>query len=129
MSVSLWRSGVRVGLVSSVINSLIYIGAALVGVFPSIIKLDVTQPGLTVFAVILVSMVASFGAIAVWKLVARLREQPFRFYAWIAGVVLVLSFVAPYAMPGTTTAQAWVQNLLHVVVAAVVYWELQRLRR
>jgi hypothetical protein len=125
-SVSLWRTGLRVGLVSSLVNSVIYIGAALAGVFPTIIKLDPTEPGVTVFAVILVSMVASFAAMGVWKLVTRWTERPFPVYAGLAGIVLLLSFAAPYAVPGTTAAQAWVQNLLHVVVAAAALWELRR---
>ncbi|TVP51073.1 MAG: hypothetical protein EA350_00295 [Gemmatimonadales bacterium] len=127
-SPSLWRTGLRVGIISSVINSVIYIGAALAGVFPTIIKLDPTEPGMTVFAVILVSMVASFAAMGVWKLVTRWAERPFPVYAWLAGILLLLSFAAPYAVPGTTSAQAWVQNLLHVVVAAAVLWELRMFR-
>jgi hypothetical protein len=126
---SLWRSMLRVGLVSSAVNAAIYVGAALAGVFPHIMKMDPTEPGLTVLAVVLVSMVATLAAMGVWALVARRAERPVRSYARIAGVVLVLSFAAPYAVPGTTAAQAWVQNLLHVVVAAAVLWEVRRLGR
>lgn len=127
-SASLWRMGLRAGLVSSVVNSAIYVGAALAGVFPTIIKLDPTEPGMTVFAVILVSMVASFAAMGVWKLITRWARKPFPVYAWLAGIVLLLSFAAPYAVPGTTAAQAWVQNVLHVVVAAAVLRELRKTR-
>lgn len=127
-SVSVWRTGLRAGLVSSLVNSLIYIGAALANVFPTIIKLDPTEPGLTVFAVIFVSMVTSFAAMGVWKLVTRWTERPFTVYAWLAAIVLLVSFAAPYAISGTTAAQAWVQNLLHVVVAAAVLWELRKFR-
>jgi hypothetical protein len=64
-----------------------------------------------------------------WKLVERLTERPLRPFLWLAGVVLVLSFAAPYAVPGTTAAQALVQNILHVVVAAAVVWEVWRISR
>jgi hypothetical protein len=40
----------------------------------------------------------------------------------------LLSFVAPYAVPGTTGTQAFVQNVLHVVVAAAVVLEVWRAR-
>jgi hypothetical protein len=126
---SLWRQGLRAGLVSSVVNSGIYIGAALVGIFPHIMKIDPGEPGMTVLAVVLVSMVASFAGMAAWKLVERFTDRPLRPYLWLAGIVLVLSFAAPYAVPGTTGAQTFVQNILHVVVAAAVVWQVWRISR
>jgi len=126
---SIWRPGLRAGLISSVVNSVIYIGAALAGVFPYIMKIDPTEPGMTVFAVVLVSMVAAMAGLGAWKLMERSTDRPFRSYLWLAGVVLVLSFAAPYVVPGTTSAQAFVQNVLHVVVAAAVLWEVRKLAR
>jgi uncharacterized membrane protein len=111
------------------VNSAIYIGAALAGVFPYIMKIDPAEPGMTVLAVVLVSMAASFAGMGAWKLVGRFTDRPLRVYLWVAGIVLVLSFAAPYAVPGTTGAQAFVQNVLHVVVAAAVVWEVWRLTR
>jgi uncharacterized membrane protein len=92
-------------------------------------KIDPAEPGMTVLAVVLVSMAASFAGMGAWKLVGRFTDRPLRVYLWVAGIVLVLSFAAPYAVPGTTGAQAFVQNVLHVVVAAAVVWEVWRLTR
>jgi len=126
---SLWRAGLRAGLISSAVNSVIYILAALAGIFPYIMKIDPAEPGMTVLAVVLVSMVASFAAMGAWKFVARFTDRPLKPYLWLAGIVLVLSFAAPYAVPGTTGMQALVQNVLHVVVAAAVVWEVRKLVR
>ena len=126
---SLWRHGLRAAVGSSVLNSIVYVGAALAGVFPYIVKMDPAEPGLTVFAVVLVSVVASFAAMGAWKLVARFTESPLRPYLWLAGIILLLSFAAPYAVPGTTAAQAFVLNVLHVVVAAAVVWEVRKISR
>jgi hypothetical protein len=121
----LWKLGLRAGLVSSAVNASIYGVACLADIFPHFVKLDPTVPGLTVLAVVLVSMLSSLAAMGVYRLVERRATTPLQTFGWIAVATLVVSFAAPYAIPGTTSAQAWIQNLMHVVVAAIVLVELR----
>jgi hypothetical protein len=120
-----WRSGIRAGVGASILNAILFGGAVLAGIFPHLLKVDPAQPGLTVPAVILVSMLAGIGGVTLHAWLASRSSDAWRIFLAIAGAVLLLSFAAPYLVPGTTAAQAWIQNLMHVVAAVAVLLELR----
>jgi hypothetical protein len=77
---------------------------------------------MSVEPVVLVSVVGVLAAVGVFALLRRAVAKPVPVFLRIAAVVLLLSFVAPSAIPGTAVAQAIVLNVQHVVVAAAAVW-------
>jgi len=113
-----WRAGFLAAGLSALTNALIFALAVAAGVFASL-WLRPDAPGeMFVGPIVLVSVLGALAGAGVYVLLRKWSRQPERTFAVVAGVVLLLSLAAPFAIPGTTVAQGLVLNLMHVVVAA-----------
>jgi hypothetical protein len=119
---SLARSGVVAGVLSAVVNAAVFAVAVAAGIFPSLTFQPDAGAQMSVEPVVLVSVVGVLAAVGVFALLRRAVAKPVPVFLRIAAVVLLLSFVAPFAIPGTAVAQAIVLNVQHVVVAAAAVW-------
>jgi hypothetical protein len=112
-------AAVAAGL-SAAASGAVYAVSVAAGVFPSLRLVPDAGAQMGIEVVLLVAAVAGAAGVGAYALVRRFSHAPLRTFLWIAAAVLVASFAAPFAIPGTTAAQALVLNLLHVVVAGVV---------
>jgi hypothetical protein len=116
----IWKAGIVAGVMATVVNALVFAGSVAAGVFPSFTFQAGVGAQMSVEPILLVSMVGTLAGIGAFTLLRRRSARPVPTFMWIAAVVLLLSFAAPFAIPGTALAQALVLNLLHVVVAGFV---------
>jgi hypothetical protein len=125
---SLWKVGAVAAVASMVMNGIIYALAVAAGAFPSL-RLDTAAPGpqMGIEPVLLVSAIGAMAGVVAFGAVRFYADNPVRAFVQLAGVVLVLSFVGPFLVPGTTLAQGLVLNLMHVVVAGCVLVAVLRL--
>jgi hypothetical protein len=125
---SLWKVGAVAAVASMVINGIIYALAVAAGAFPSL-RLDTAAPGpqMGIEPVLLVSALGALAGVAVYGAVRFYAKNPVRAFVQVAGVVLVLSFMGPFLVPGTTLAHGLLLNLMHVVVAGCVLLAVLRM--
>jgi hypothetical protein len=90
------------------------------GVYEAVWMAGATKGEMTLEPVLMVSVVASLAGVGVYGALAGRARDPLRTFAWVAGIVLIASFVAPFLVAGATLAQAILSDLQHVVVAAFV---------
>jgi hypothetical protein len=121
-SSSLWKNGLVAGVLAAALNAAIFAFAVSVGVFPSLTFQPEFGAGMSVEPILLVSLVGALAGVGAFALLRSRVERPVSLFLRIAAVVLLLSFAAPFAIPGTAPLQAVVLNLMHVVVAATVVW-------
>jgi len=114
------------GGISAVANALLFGVAVLVGVFPAFTLDPAAGTQMAVELILMVSVFASAAAISVFGLMRRRVDRPIPAFVKLAAVVLVLSFAAPFVIPGTGGLQAVVLNVMHVIVAATVLGLLYR---
>jgi hypothetical protein len=125
---SLWKTGLVAGMMAAMANAVVFGLAVAAGIFPSLTFQPDLGAGMSIEPVLLVSVVGALGGVGAFALLRRRVSRPVPVFLWIAAAVLLLSFAAPFAIPGTAVMQAAVLNLLHVVVAAFVVWAVLRTR-
>ena len=116
------------GVGAAVVNAVIYLLAAAVGVGWA----EAVVPGrgqITLGAVVFSSLVPALVGAAVFALLARFTRRPVRNFRVLAAVVLVLSFVTPFSVPGAPAAVIVVLILMHVAAAVVITGVLTTLAR
>ena len=117
------------GLAGSILATLAVRWAAvtILDIPPEFIPL--ASPGPT----ILFTAVGALGAAVVFGFVRRRAERPEHVFRWIAGVVLLLTFLpdqwllsdgAAGTFPAATATAVAVLMFMHVVAAAVIVWFL-----
>lgn len=121
------RAALLAALGAAALNAALYQASVAAGIFPRL-PFFPAGPGepMTLGPVLLVSVVAALAGVGVFAVLRRRTRQPFRAFAAVAGVVLLVSFAAPVAMPGWTGAQAGMLNLMHALVAAAVLLAVRR---
>lgn len=103
---------------SIIINTLLfYIGKA-AGAFPDTILIPNQNAPLTVFPVILSSLIPSVIAGLVMGLINKYSKKPKKLFNIISIVLLILTFANPFLIPQVTTAMIVMLNVMHVVIAA-----------
>jgi hypothetical protein len=125
-SSSLWKTGLVAGVLAAALNAAIFAFAVSVGVFPSLTFQPEFGAGMSVEPILLVSLVGALAGVGAFALLRSRVERPVSLFLRIAAVVLLLSFAAPFAIPGTAPLQAVVLNVMHLVVAATVVWAVLR---
>jgi hypothetical protein len=115
---SSWGSGLLAAGLSASANTLIFVIAVAAGVFSSLWMRRTPLARCSSAPSCWSPCWARWRAPACTSSCASESRQPERTFAAVAAVVLLLSFAAPFAIPGTTVAQGLVLNLMHVVVAA-----------
>lgn len=116
---TLWRAGLAASGVAALVNGAVFALAVAAGLFPSLTFTADAGAQMSIEPVLLVSVVATLTGVGAFALLRRMVAKPVPVFLWIAAGVLLISFAAPFAIPGTAPAQAVVLNLLHLVVAAV----------
>lgn len=125
---SLWLPAAVAGVLAAVVNAAIFAAAVAAGLFPALRIDPAAGPQMGVEPVVLVSLLGAAAGVAAFGVLRRRAAQPVRAFLRLAGVVLLLSFAAPFAMPGGF-AQAMLLNLLHLTTAAVVVGTVLRVAR
>ncbi len=123
---SLWKTGAVAAVLAAVGNALVFALAVAGGVFPSLtFQLDAGAQ-MSVEPVLLVSVVGALAGVGAFALLRRRLARPVPIFMRIAAAVLLLSFAAPFVIPGTALMQGIVLNLMHAVVAGFVVWAVLR---
>lgn len=123
---SLWTKGLIAAALAVTANALIFVIAVASGIFPSLTIQPDVGPQMSIEPVLLVSFVGALAGVGAFALLRRWVTRPAPTFLWVAAAVLLLSFAAPFAIPGTALLQAVVLNVMHVVVAGFVVWVVLR---
>jgi hypothetical protein len=125
---ALWKGVLAAALIAPVVNSIIFLIAYGAGIFPALTLDPAAGAQMSIEPVLLVSLIAAGAGVSIFGLF-RQRGEIRRFYA-LAAVILLVSFAAPFVIPGgTTTIQAIVLNSMHLAAAAVVFFIAGRMVR
>jgi hypothetical protein len=124
---ALWKGVLAAALIAPVVNSIIFLIAYGAGIFPALTLDPAAGAQMSIEPVLLVSLIAAAAGVSIFGLF-RQRGEIRRFYA-LAAVILLVSFAAPFVIPGTTTVQAIVLNSMHLAAAAVVFFIAGRMVR
>ena len=116
----LWWASLLAGVGAAVANTLIYLIASAAGAMPqSVLVPGINQP-IGPMPVILNSFVPAILAAVFLALLNRFTRRPVRIFRIVAVVVLVVSFVNPFTIPGAPLAMILVLDLMHVIAAAII---------
>ncbi len=122
----LGQTGLVAGVLAAVANAAVFALAVARGIFPSLTFQPDVGAQMSVEPVLLVSVVGVLAGVGAFALLWRRLARPVPVFLRVAGVVLLLSFAAPFVIPGTALMQAIVLNVMHVVVASLVVWTVLR---
>jgi hypothetical protein len=121
---SLAKAALYAALLAAAGNSIVYVICYLTGIIPW----NMLSPGrgvsLTPRLVILVSVGGAIAGALMYALIRRIASNPVRTFRIVAGVVLLLSFTAPFAIPTFTTALMVALDVMHIVVYLATVWAL-----
>ncbi|QIN79711.1 hypothetical protein GBA65_15545 [Rubrobacter marinus] len=119
--------GVVAGVAAAVANAVVYLLASALGAMPQ----DVVANGqpITLGAVATSSFVPAILAALLLALLGRFTRRPVSIFRIVAVVLLVVSFVTPFSIPGAPIAMIVALLLMHVVAAAVIVAVLTRFGR
>lgn len=123
---SIWKSGLLAGILAAALNTAIFVLAVVAGVFPSLTFQPDTGAQMSVEPILLVSVLGALGGAGAFALLRSRVANPVPVFLKVVIVVLLLSFAAPFAIPGTAVVQAIVLNVMHIVVAGGVVWAVYR---
>lgn len=122
MTTSLWRDTIISGILTAILNGIIFFVGQLYGVaysvgFSGTNSFDVELP-----AVLIVSFLAALiGGSVLWFL-GRMRNGD-RIFMWVALIITLLSFVPLYATALTLPTMILL-GLMHALTALIVVWWL-----
>jgi hypothetical protein len=119
------RAGIGAAMMTALANAVLYLAAVQAGIFPALRPDPAAGPQMAVELVVLSSLVGVAAGMGVFALVRRYTSDPLRTFHRIAGVVLLVSFAAPFTLPGTWM-QAMVLNVMHVIAAVFVVRAVRR---
>jgi hypothetical protein len=116
----LWWASLLAGLVAAAANVVIYLIASAAGAIPQTVLIPGMNLPVTAVPVILNSFVPAILAGALLALLNRLARRPIRLFRIIAVVLLLLSFLNPFTIPGAPVAMILALNFMHIVAAAII---------
>ena len=118
------KAALYAALLAAAGNSLVYLICYVTGIIPW----NMLSPGrgvsITPRLVIVVSVGGALAGALIYMLIRRVASNPVRTFRIVAGVVLLLSFAAPFAIPTFTTALMIALDVMHVVVYLATVWAL-----
>lgn len=118
--------GVLAGVVTAVVNAVLYLVAAAFGAMSADVVVSGGGP-VTLGAVISSSFVPAVLGAVVLAVLGRFTLRSVGIFRVVALVLLVLSFVTPFSLVGAPVAMILVLLLMHVVVVGVTVWVLTTL--
>lgn len=118
-------------VVAAVVNALVYFAASGLGAIPRDILLPLAsgEAPLTVGPVVITSVVGAIGAAIAFAVIGLFAQRPIRLFRIVSIVALVLSFGAPFSVPGLPVAMIISLEMMHVVAWAVIVGLLTTLVR
>ena len=116
------------GIVSAVVNSILYFIFHATGVIPDDVYIQENQP-LTLFPVLISSFVPSLLAGVVFYLLCRYTKNGFRYFSILAITLLLLSFANPFmAIKNIPVGMGIGLSVMHIVVVASVLYYFKRIK-
>jgi hypothetical protein len=114
-------------LAAAIANLGLYLAGVAAGAFAALTLVPAgPQAEMAGGPILLVSMAGAAAGVGLYAALRRRVRRPLTVFGWIAGVVLLLSFAAPFAIPGWTRPQILLLETMHVVVAAAVWLVVHR---
>ena len=111
------------GVLAAVANAVVYLLASALGAMPN----SVLAPGgapITLFPVVLSSFVPALVAAVLLVVLGRFTRRPFGIFQTVAVVLLVLSLVTPFTIPGAPAGMIATLLIMHALAAAAIIWVL-----
>jgi len=117
------------GLLAAAINSVVYLVSRAVGVIPQDVIIPNAGTPLAVGQVVALSFIPALFAAVLLAILGCLTRRAFTVFAVLAAIVLVLSFVTPFSIPGAPIGMILALEIMHVVAAVTIVAVLTRLAR
>jgi hypothetical protein len=115
--------GIAVSVIGNVI--LFYLFSA-IGWFSDKIIIPNANAPLTVFPVIMASIVPLVFAALLFLALVRFTAKPVQIFGIIALLFLLISFAGPFSIPNVPITMAIGLNLMHLVSGVASYWSLSK---
>ena len=126
---SIFITGLKAGVASIVLNSILFYVFHAAGVLTDDIKIHDDQ-ALTIAPVIMSSLVPSLVGACVFFLFEKFSKNGWRNFRILALVLFVLTLANPFmGIPGVTVGYAVVLDMMHVVVAGSLMYFLSVLNK
>ncbi|HEU5101110.1 MAG TPA: DUF6069 family protein [Roseiflexaceae bacterium] len=116
----LWWASLLAGLGAAVVNVVVYYIVSAAGAIPQTVLIPGMNLPVTVFPVILNSIVPAILAGIVLALLNRFTRRPVRIFRIVAAILLVLSFANPLTIPGAPLSMILALDFMHIVAAAII---------
>ena len=110
--------GAAAGVAAAVTNAVVYSLASLLGAMPQGVVVD-GQP-VTLGAVVTSSFAPAILAAVLFALLGRFTRRPVSIFRAVAVVLLLVSFVTPFSIPGAPVSMIVALLLMHVVATAAI---------
>jgi len=111
-------------LLAAAANTIIYVVCYVTGIIPW----NMLSPGrgvsITPRLVILVSLSGALVGALIYAIIRRVSSTPVRTFRIVAALVLLVSFLAPLAIPTFTTSLTIALDVMHTVVYLATVWAL-----
>ena len=116
------------GVISAVVNSILYFIFHATGVIPDDVYVQENQP-LTLLPVVISSFVPSLLAGIVFYLFCRYTKNGFRYFSILAIILLFLSFANPFmAIKNIPLGMGIALSVMHIVVVASLLYFFNRFK-
>lgn len=120
-----FRAGLIAALVAAVINTLVFFIFKAMGIFTETILIDGKVP-LTIAPVLMSSIVPTLVATLVFFLFEKFSNKGFRNFRILSIVLLLVSLFSPLSIPNITMAYIVGLDIMHVVVALLLLYFIQK---
>jgi hypothetical protein len=116
---TVFRAGAAAAVWSAAINAVIFVMGALSATLPDIGLLPNTAGFPALVPVIVVSAFGAIGGAAVYGFFLVRSRNPFHFFLVVAGIVTLLSLMAPLSLAGFGTDVVFLLTIMHVITAGL----------
>ena len=126
---TIFMIGLKAGIVSIVINAILFYVFHAAGVLTDDIMIQPGQP-LTVVPVLISSLVPSLIGACIYFLFEKFSKNGWRNFRILALILFVLTLANPFmGIPGVTMGYATVLDLMHVLVAGSLMYFLNSIQK